>query len=55
MQVKGLFAEGNYGNKFNNSDFDFTVPFASLLEKDARERLMEIQQNHPKSQFYLYR
>lgn len=55
QQVKGLFAEGNYGNKFNTTDFDFTVPFASLLEKDARERLMEIQQNHPTSQFYLYR
>jgi signal peptide peptidase-like protein 2B len=54
-EVKGLLAEGNYGNKFNSSEFKFTVPFASLLEKDAKKRLLNIQENHPQSKFYLHR
>ena len=29
----GMFAEGNFGRKFNASDYNITVPFGALVEK----------------------
>jgi len=54
-KVVGLLAEGNYGGKTNSSEFEFTVPFASLLEKNAKEKLMQLQRDNPKAKFYLHR
>ena len=55
FKVLGMFSEGNYGRKFNASLYSISVPFGSLVEKSARERIREIQKKYPEAQFYIFR
>ena len=50
-----MFSEGNYGRKFNASLFNISVPFGSLVEKTAREKILNLQKNYPDAQFYMFR
>ncbi|XP_023323238.1 signal peptide peptidase-like 2B [Eurytemora carolleeae] len=49
-----MFSEGNYGRKFNASLYNISVPFGSLVEKTAREKILTMQKNYPDAQFYMF-
>ena len=50
-----MFSEGNSGPKFNASDYSIHVPYSALVERNAKERLMEIQTKYPKAEFVIFR
>jgi hypothetical protein len=53
--VAGLLSEGNSGSKFNASEFSISVPFGALVELSAKRRLMALQKQFSKAQFFMYR
>jgi len=53
--VVGVLAEGNYGSNFNTTEFDFTIPFAGLLLKGSKKKLLEMKEKFPDSHFYMHR
>ena len=50
-----MFAEGNFGRKFNASNYNITVPFGALVEKAAKGRLMQLKAKYPNAVFTMYR
>ena len=53
-KVLGMIAEGNYGKNFNSSLYNLTVPFGAIVERIAKQKLMQMQKQYPHANFYVY-
>jgi len=40
--------------KFNGSDFNISIEVFTLVERNAKERMLKFQQDYPQGSFYLY-
>ena len=49
-----MIAEGNYGKNFNSSLYNLTVPFGAIVERIAKQKLMQMQKQYPHANFYVY-
>jgi len=54
FKVLGMISEGNYGKNFNSSLYNLTVPFGAIVERIAKQKLMQMQKQYPHANFYVY-
>ena len=53
-QARGLISDRIVSNKYNGSDYNITIEVMSLVERNAKERILKFNQTYPEGHFYVY-
>jgi len=54
FKAAGLISDRILQKKFNGSDFNITIDVLTLVERNAKERMMKFQKDAPNGYFYVY-
>jgi len=53
-KAAGLITDRVVSGSYNASNFNISIPILTLVEKDAKERMLKFQASSPDSYFYVY-
>ena len=53
-QARGLISDRIVSNKYNGSDYNITIEVMSLVERNAKERILKFNRTYPEGHFYVY-
>jgi len=52
--AKGLISDKVVQDKYNSSDYDISIEVITLVERNAKQRIINFQQTYPDGYFYVY-
>ena len=53
-KARGLISDRIVNNKYNGSDYNISIEVMSLVERNAKERILKFNQSYPEGHFYVY-
>ena len=53
-KARGLISDRIVNNKYNGSGYNISIEVMSLVERNAKERILKFNQSYPEGHFYVY-
>ena len=53
-RAKGLISDRIVTNKYNSSDYNVSIEVLTLVERNAKQRILKFNKSYPEGTFYLY-